>query len=36
MDIETIRATLSVTKALADLQRLRILMMLRPGELCVC
>ena len=25
-----------VTKALADLQRVRILMMLGPGELCVC
>ena len=30
------RATLRVTKALADMQRVRILMMLRPGELCVC
>ena len=30
------RSTLRVTKALADLQRVRILMMLRPGELCVC
>ena len=30
------RATLRVTKALADLQRVRILMMLGPGELCVC
>ena len=29
-------ATLRLTKALSDLQRLRILMMLRPGELCVC
>lgn len=36
MNGETLRATLRVTKALADLQRLRILMMLRPGELCVC
>ena len=30
------RATLRITKALADLQRVRILMMLGPGELCVC
>ena len=30
------RRTLSVTKALSDIQRLRILMMLRRGELCVC
>lgn len=30
------RATLRVTKALADLQRVRILMMLKRGELCVC
>lgn len=30
------RETLRVTKALADPQRVRILMMLRPGELCVC
>jgi DNA-binding transcriptional ArsR family regulator len=27
---------MGVTKALADLQRVRILMLLRPGELCVC
>jgi len=33
---EAMRSTLRVTKALADLQRLRILMMLAPGELCVC
>jgi ArsR family transcriptional regulator, arsenate/arsenite/antimonite-responsive transcriptional repressor len=32
----TMQATLRVTKALADLQRVRILMMLGPGELCVC
>jgi ArsR family transcriptional regulator len=31
-----LRSTLKVTKALADLQRLRILMLLRQGELCVC
>ncbi len=30
------RSTLRVTKALADLQRVRILMMLQTGELCVC
>ena len=36
MNGEAMRATLRVTKALADLQRVRILMMLRPGELCVC
>ena len=29
-------AALRLTKALSDLQRLRILMLLRPGELCVC
>lgn len=28
--------TLKITKALADTQRLRILMMLKDGELCVC
>ncbi len=31
-----LRETLGVTKALADAQRLRILMLLRGGELCVC
>ena len=36
MNGETMKVTLRVTKALADLQRVRILMMLRPGELCVC
>ena len=36
MNGEAMRATLRVTKALADLQRVRILMMLGPGELCVC
>ncbi|MCE9614758.1 MAG: metalloregulator ArsR/SmtB family transcription factor [Lentisphaerae bacterium] len=30
------RSTMRVTKALSDPQRVRILMMLRPGELCVC
>ncbi len=36
MNDEAMRATLRVTKALADRQRLRILMMLRGGEFCVC
>ena len=36
MNSETMRVTLRVTKALADIQRVRILMMLQPGELCVC
>jgi DNA-binding transcriptional ArsR family regulator len=36
MNGEAMRAMLRVTKALADLQRVRILMMLQPGELCVC
>jgi ArsR family transcriptional regulator len=31
-----IKETLAHTKALADRQRLRILMLLGPGELCVC
>ena len=31
-----LRETLRVTKALADAQRIRILMLLEPGELCVC
>ncbi|MBA4388168.1 MAG: ArsR family transcriptional regulator [Verrucomicrobia bacterium] len=30
------KSTLRVTKALADLQRVRILMLLQSGELCVC
>ena len=33
---ETMRSTLRITKALSDIQRLRILMALRTGELCVC
>ncbi len=33
---EAMRSTLRVTKALADPQRVRILMLLAPGELCVC
>ena len=36
MNSEIMRAALRLSKALADIQRLRILMMLRPGELCVC
>lgn len=36
MNREIMRATLRVTQALADLQRVRILMMLQNGELCVC
>ena len=36
MNTNAMRATLRVTKALADAQRVRILMMLEPGELCVC
>ena len=36
MNSQAIRAALRVTKALADPQRVRILMMLRAGELCVC
>ena len=36
MNSEAMRSTLRVTKALADIQRLRILMLLRGGELCVC
>lgn len=36
MNNEAIRSTLRVTKALADQQRVRILMMLQAGELCVC
>ena len=36
MNSEALRSTLRVTKALADFQRVRILMLLQPGELCVC
>ena len=36
MNNEAMRATLRVTKALSDIQRVRTLMMLRTGELCVC
>jgi len=36
MKSEALRSTMGITKALADLQRVRILMMLQPGELCVC
>ncbi|HRR33799.1 MAG TPA: metalloregulator ArsR/SmtB family transcription factor [Kiritimatiellia bacterium] len=33
---DEIRTTLRVTKALSDKQRIRIMMLLRGGELCVC
>lgn len=36
MKSEMMRSTLRITKGLSDTQRLRILMMLRAGELCVC
>lgn len=36
MNGEAMRATLRITKALADIQRVRVLMLLQPGELCVC
>ncbi len=36
MNQASMKETLRITKALADVQRVRILMMLRPGELCVC
>jgi DNA-binding transcriptional ArsR family regulator len=36
MNGEAMRSTLRITKALSDIQRLRILLMLRAGELCVC
>ena len=36
MNSQAMRSTLRITKALSDIQRLRILMMLRVGELCVC
>ncbi|MDX9867520.1 MAG: metalloregulator ArsR/SmtB family transcription factor [Kiritimatiellia bacterium] len=36
MGTGAMRTTLKITKALADRQRVRILMMLRSGELCVC
>jgi DNA-binding transcriptional ArsR family regulator len=36
MNSQAMRATLRITKALSDIQRIRILMMLRAGELCVC
>lgn len=36
MNRDAMRATMRVMKALSDPQRVRILMMLRPGELCVC
>jgi ArsR family transcriptional regulator, arsenate/arsenite/antimonite-responsive transcriptional repressor len=36
MNEAPLKSTARITKALADPQRLRILMMLRPGERCVC
>jgi DNA-binding transcriptional ArsR family regulator len=36
MSREAMRSTVRITKALSDIQRVRILMMLRAGELCVC
>lgn len=36
MNSQAMRTTLRITKALSDIQRIRILMMLRVGELCVC
>ena len=36
MQSDAMRETLRITKALADIQRVRILMMLGAGELCVC
>jgi len=36
MNSEEMRSTLRITKALSDIQRLRVLMLLRTGELCVC
>lgn len=36
MNGEKMRETLRITKALSDIQRIRILMILRSGELCVC
>jgi len=36
MIIKPMKSTLNITKAVADMQRLRILMALKNGELCVC
>ncbi len=36
MNSEAMRSTLRITKALSDIQRVRILLLLRTGELCVC
>ena len=36
MKENALRSTLQITKALADAHRLRILMLLQEGELCVC
>ncbi|HEY5529682.1 MAG TPA: metalloregulator ArsR/SmtB family transcription factor [Thermoleophilia bacterium] len=36
MNSQAAKATMRVTKALADIQRVRILLLLGRGELCVC
>jgi DNA-binding transcriptional ArsR family regulator len=36
MNEQAMKATIRVTKALADTQRVRILLLLARGELCVC
>lgn len=36
MASQSMKSTLRVTKALADVQRVRILQLLEKGELCVC
>ena len=36
MNRHAMRSTLRITKALSDMQRLRIMLLLRSGELCVC
>ncbi len=36
MNEQPVKSTMRVTKALADPQRVRILLLLRRGELCVC
>ena len=36
MNSDAVRSTLRITKALSDLQRIRVLMLLQTGELCVC
>lgn len=36
MNSDAMRNAMRITKALADIQRVRALMLLREGELCVC